>query len=477
MRAFHFCGVLSPALLFCFTSILPQARAFPVAEPFAAMPVWDSTYAANWGPDAEFGIEPGGEEGTGLHAHMDGEGWSARVLVYSVTPGTGVVLGISRRCPLSSYIMETGYRAGRHTAENWFQQGDRWQILQAFDASESWSPDGDTWTRHEAYLDIGDSTEISVGFKLRNRSGCGHTGVTWDNLSLAEGAPITPAPTSPPTVTPVPRTFPSSAPAGLIRLVWWNIEFLGSRDPLRTPEQLDALAARMVGFDAAVFALQEIAEPDTFEYVRSRMGPQWATFRLASQNALLYDTSKVEGFSFERLDALAQPPYTAYPQGTGRRPVTGVFRSLAGTGETFRVISVHCHPFEEYESTRAEEGRWLGAKVLEYLGTPGETPSIFIVGDYNGTVPHPPHCELVDGSGLYRLRKENGESTLPLHWTGIDHVALTRDAWLQLPIRTAFVIRPEHYGETGTEFEATYSDHLPVFVELGRLAPALLMVW
>jgi hypothetical protein len=128
------------------------------------------------------------------------------------------------------------------------------------------------------------------------------------------------------------------------------------------------------------------------------------------------------------------------------------------------VISVHCHWSDE--SVRSEEGLWLRAKIFEFLNTPGETQNIFLMGDYNGEHPCPPHFELLDGGGLHLLPKQNGEGT---HAYGgkIDHCSVSEAAKSQLPIQSAFVIRPEHYDERVWEFVETYSDHLPVFIEIG----------
>lgn len=54
------------------------------------------------------------------------------------------------------------------------------------------------------------------------------------------------------------QSFPVEPAAGHLRILSWNIELLGNRNPPRSDDQLLALAARLLGFNAAVIAVQEI---------------------------------------------------------------------------------------------------------------------------------------------------------------------------------------------------------------------------
>ena len=95
---------------------------------------------------------------------------------------------------------------------------------------------------------------------------------------------------------------------------------------------------------------------------------------------------------------------------------------------------------------------------------------IYLLGDFNAQPGASPHTEL----GMIRLEKENTINTVILSDRGVelDYIYATADGFPYVSRGTAFVIRPEHYFETAVEFEAVYSDHAPVLVDL-NLAGAL----
>ena len=101
--------------------------------------------------------------------------------------------------------------------------------------------------------------------------------------------------------------FPYPVPTNHLRIVSWNLEFFNDRGaktggakPDRTPAQLDVLAQRIRGFDAAVVVLQEMDQIAALNDLRNGMGADWAVFAghvlglFPQQNALLYDTRKVD---------------------------------------------------------------------------------------------------------------------------------------------------------------------------------------
>jgi endonuclease/exonuclease/phosphatase family metal-dependent hydrolase len=247
------------------------------------------------------------------------------------------------------------------------------------------------------------------------------------------------------------------------RILSWNIEFLGTREPPRSQAQHDAIAQRILSFDAAVLALQEIYDGSVLEYIRSQMGASWQIYHTWGENALLYDTNKVEMLSLEMLTNLNNPPYTAYPW-TWATPVSGIFRPVRMYAEPFRVIGLHCH-WNDVD-IRTAEGIWLRTKIAEFLADPDEPNDIILLGDLNGAPGTPPHPQLQEGNILYLLPKENGDITHVNDRSQIDHCYVTQDANDKLPKHSAFVIRPEYYGETPLQFDETYSDHYPVFIDL-----------
>jgi endonuclease/exonuclease/phosphatase family metal-dependent hydrolase len=248
------------------------------------------------------------------------------------------------------------------------------------------------------------------------------------------------------------------------RLMSWNIEFLGAREPPRTQAQHDAIAQRILTFGASVLALQEITDPSVLDYIRGQMGSSWRIYYEAgNENALLYDLNKVQMLSTEVFSYLNSPPYSYYPGAWHRRPVSGVFRPVGMYTEPFRVIGVHCH-WSDYD-IKIQEGIWLRDKIIEFLQDPQEPHEIILLGDLNGGPGSAPHPQLQDGNYLYLLQKGNGNITSTDGVSQIDHCYVTQDAWNRLPVKFSFVVRPEYYEEMPEQFDETYSDHYPDFID------------
>ena len=262
------------------------------------------------------------------------------------------------------------------------------------------------------------------------------------------------------------RMFPKTTDTAL-RIVSWNIEWLGQRNfpssqnPPRTQEQINAIAQRILTFDAAVLALQEIMLLSVLENICSQLGASWRIYRPSTLNALLYDESKVEMLSVEKLERLDNPPYTPYP---GRKPVSAVFRPVGTYADPFRVIGVHCNSTDA--NIRNSEAIWLRTKTIELLGNPDETNDIVLLGDFNSHPGSTPHLSLEKGNILDLLPKENWRMNSTGFGGEIDHCFVTQGAKHRLSKETTFVIRPEHYGETWGQFRETYSDHFPIFIDL-----------
>jgi len=256
--------------------------------------------------------------------------------------------------------------------------------------------------------------------------------------------------------------IPAPPPQTARRIVSWNIENLGTRDPRRTQQQITAIAQRILTFDASVLLVQEIFDDSLLEQIRSYLGPSWEMYYSGMENALLYDESKVELLSSEILVSLQNPPYTLYPGRDFSKPVSGVFRPVRMYAEPFRVIGIHCYHADA--GVRTAEGNWLRARIIELLDTPGESRDIILMGDHNGSPGSPPHPALQQGNILHLLPKQNGDVT-DVSGRQIDHCYVTQSAKGKIPSQSTFVIRPEHYGETNDQFRATYSDHYPIYVD------------
>jgi len=289
------------------------------------------------------------------------------------------------------------------------------------------------------------------------------------------------------------QEFPFSPGSGELRIVTWNIENLGSRTPRRSDAELELLAERIASFEAPVIAIQEIgsgagrARP-ALEQILAGLGPDWRMVADATSNGFIFDSRVVELISSEQLDQLQGPPYNTFysdfpnwqndfgnagdPFTTGRSlPMAAEFRLIgAGSALPIRLLSSHFHGGPDFDLQRSYEGQAIQAWIDEIVQTEAASSRIYLLGDFNAEPGNSPHTEL----GMLRLEKENTTNTGILSGGGIelDHIYATADGFPYVSRGTAFVIQPEHYFETPEEFEAVYSDHAPVLVDL-NLAGAL----
>ena len=279
-----------------------------------------------------------------------------------------------------------------------------------------------------------------------------------------------------------------------LRIMTWNIENLGSRTPRRTDEDLQQLAQRLAGFDAAVIAVQEVSAAGggfgtAISTVLGYMGPAWAMAG-SSGNIIIYNTNNVSLESSRLLNQLRIPPFNTFYEdhadwqsefGSNGDPFTrsrslaftAVFRTIdAGSGSMFRVISTHFHAGSDLSLIRQYEGLAVRRYVDNLLADPDEVQLIFVMGDFNARPETEPHIQLGDNSFLQLLEKENSQNTGILSsGANIDHVYASVSVFGKITRQSAFVVLPEHYGETPEEFEAVYSDHAPVLIDVNMRAP------
>ena len=265
-----------------------------------------------------------------------------------------------------------------------------------------------------------------------------------------------------------------------LRLVTWNLEVFNLRnaDPMhasnpngpRTEAQLDTLAQRVEGFEAAVIVLQEMNEYDALIDLRDRLneGAPGSWQEVATpfqQNALLVDSRKVDlvdsGFTFTTPSSGLYPEEFFY-----RAPVFGIFELRDRPGTRFRVIGIHGS--WQGVDIRASQGEWLGAHVSDLLDDPTHTRLIVLAGDMNGAAiaGDVPHDGIVSRGDMTYVPKSNGESTA-IGGAPIDSFYLTAEAIQTLTTMTSRVIRNDFFAETTEEFRASCSDHFPVLIDLG----------
>jgi hypothetical protein len=154
------------------------------AEDFDSMPSWSSSYDAPWGNAASWSIQGGGESGNHLQSVRTSQGSSDKVSVYSVPTNTDITISVFMRCPSmgGTYWMESGYRLGSHTAQDFDENSAAWTLVQKFDNGGT-NGNGDVWTQYSTVVNTGSNTQISIGYKLGS-SGGGTQDVGWDTLRI-----------------------------------------------------------------------------------------------------------------------------------------------------------------------------------------------------------------------------------------------------------------------------------------------------
>jgi hypothetical protein len=157
----------------------------PIAEEnFDSMPSWTSSFDAGWGSAASWSISSGGSPGNYLEAWRGSGGSSAKVKVYSVPSYTTITVSVKMRCPsMSNYWMESAYRLGNHSAQDFDQNSGAWTLIKKFDSYGSGNGNGNTWTNYSKQVNTGSNTQISIGYKLGS-SGNGTSSVGWDTMVI-----------------------------------------------------------------------------------------------------------------------------------------------------------------------------------------------------------------------------------------------------------------------------------------------------
>lgn len=266
------------------------------------------------------------------------------------------------------------------------------------------------------------------------------------------------------------NTIPFEVPNNHIRVVTWNIKFLGRRTPLRTDAELKIMADRIRNWDASVIALQEIQNNKRIHDLVKLLGPEWKVNpeagwdpgrRQEDETCLLWNTSKVTCTQYKAW--LEGYPYTNRP------PFSGVFKPVKD-GKSFVVISNHAYPGgnDKANEHRKIQGSFYRQLVIKMLKDKTYPNSIFLVGDMNGSPGKSPHTTIQPKNEkklLHLINKSNNKGTIAGGSSDIDHIYASNNAWSRVAKKLSYVIRPEHYNESADTFEQICSDHLPVFID------------
>lgn len=180
-------------------------------ECFSTLPSWDSLW--NRDADATWTSVAGGHEGNALQASISASGSSARVRWYAVSPNTTYTIRIRMRTTAvwtACFWMETGFRLGNHTAQDFDQSPASWTFVKKFDGDcGSYENGNTTWLAYETSVNTGSSTAISIGYKMGSAAVGTFVG-QWDSLDLVPaGSQPTSTPTRTATRTP---TFTNTVP-------------------------------------------------------------------------------------------------------------------------------------------------------------------------------------------------------------------------------------------------------------------------
>ena len=251
------------------------------------------------------------------------------------------------------------------------------------------------------------------------------------------------------------------APPGTLRVVGWNVQHLGSRRPPRTRDQLDALAARMASFGASALLLQEVESEPILSRMTTALGTSWTAYcERRRTNILLYDTTRLGLIEVEVMEGTRDCPY---PGSVSRKPVTGLFTISGTEGRRIRLTGVHLHWAKP--RVRAAEAAWLAERTAERAERDGGCISL-VMGDFNAEPEDEVHRILREQGLLTLLPKRNGAVTQIPFGFHFDHAYAGTSILGAVEGGNSVIIRPELYGDSRRTTLMTYSDHLPVYVDL-----------
>lgn len=156
------------------------------AQNFDSVPSWTTSYNASWGSSATFSSVAGGQSGNFLQVSRTSQGSSARVIVYNVPANTNITISVYMKCPsyANSYWIESAYRLGNYSAQDFDQNPGNWTLIKKFSNSGGYdNGNGDTWVKYTKTLNTGSYTQISIGYK-HGASGCTGPTVGWDTFLM-----------------------------------------------------------------------------------------------------------------------------------------------------------------------------------------------------------------------------------------------------------------------------------------------------
>ena len=158
----------------------------PIAsEAFTTLPTWTSTFNAAWGSTATFVAASGGQSGNQMQAYRASQGSSVKAKVYTVPASTSITISVYIKCPSyagGTYWIETGYRMGSNTAQDFDANPGNWTLIKKF-SNTGTNGNGNVWTQYTSTVNTGSNTQVTIGYK-HGASGCVGPTVGWDTFAI-----------------------------------------------------------------------------------------------------------------------------------------------------------------------------------------------------------------------------------------------------------------------------------------------------
>lgn len=201
----------------------PVAPVNSCIENFETLPFFNSSHEGASGL-AIWSIIAGGQSGNCLQATRNATGSSAKVMTTCLMNAGAYNLRVFMKTTAlytSCFWMETAYKTGANSAQDFNENTSTWTMLQKFDGDCGAFPNGQTaWTEYRANNVVLPQGILSMGIKLGGSDNSTYT-VCWDSLAITRvdlptntPTPLTATPTRTPTNNPLPTgsTATSTAP-------------------------------------------------------------------------------------------------------------------------------------------------------------------------------------------------------------------------------------------------------------------------
>lgn len=260
-----------------------------------------------------------------------------------------------------------------------------------------------------------------------------------------------------------------------LRVGAWNLEHFGARRPPRTEANIQAIADKIREIRADVLGLQEIRTEEALQSLRAKLGGQWqyvigtsGGFRDgtgAIRLAFLWNGARADLVQAEEL--LQLPSEDNGLPIFHRKPVSCVFRRKGG-GVDFRAITVHFKASrgKQNEAKRCAEARNLKRYLTELLAKPNEDKDVVVLGDFNHTFDAPAYREFTAQGFCEYLRAPGNPRTIVHFPEPIDQVALIGNGLADDLAASRLTVHGEQAAKDLQAWRNTYSDHIPVTVDL-----------